>query len=134
MSDDDSPLDISPFTDPQWWAMCSINMDLPHPLDKADLSRPFVYQRGYGVFYVPGGRHQAVMSLLLAFQHGLNSGVDVANKLSLEYSSGTADHWLEHTPGAAFKSSVGKHVQVAGPDSLTAIERRILGSVQYVFR
>lgn len=95
-------------TDPMWWAMCDFHMDVPRPLAEADLSKPFVYERKWGVFYVPMGCHLAAMSLLLAFQHGSTDGIAVAEKLGLRFSEGTADYWLEHTAGAAFRSSVAK--------------------------
>lgn len=127
-------LDISPFTEKQWWRMCDVGLHLPTPLAEADLSRPFVYERRYGVFYVPGGHHPGAMSFLLALQHGCDSGMDVAEKLKLEYSSGTADYWLEHTPGAAFRSSVGKRIQVATGRGLTVQERRLFGDFDCVFQ
>lgn len=64
-------LDTSPFTDEQWWAMCDAHMSLPVPLAKADLTKPFVYERRFGLFYVPFGFHHRAMSLLLAFQYDL---------------------------------------------------------------
>lgn len=125
--------DISPFTEQQWWKMCGVGLDLPVSLHQADLARPFVYERRYGVFYVPGGHHPSAMSYLLALQHGCEDGIEVAAKLKLEYSGGTADHWLEHTPGAAFKSSVGKRIQVATGRGLTILERRLFGDFDCVF-
>jgi len=119
-------LDISPFTDEQWWAMCDANMSLPEPLAKADLTKPFVYERRFGVFYVPFGYHQLAMGTLLAFQHGLTKPGQVAELLNLNLF-GTGGHWLEHTEGACFFSSVGRTFQVWNPRSLNAIERRILG-------
>lgn len=123
---------VPEFTDPQWWAMCDANMSLPVPLAKADLTKPFVYERRFGVFYVPGGFHQTAMSLLLAFQHDLTSGVDVSEKLKLKYSDGTSEYWLTHTPGACFRSSVGKKVQAGRKGSLTVMEWRRFGDVSYV--
>ena len=117
----------------QWNCFCDFHMSKPVPLASADLSRPFVYERQYGLFYVPSGLHQSAMSFLLALQHGLDHGIDVAEKLKLKYSDGTADHWLEHTPGAAFKSSVGKRIQVAKHRGLTIQERRLFGDVDCVF-
>ena len=67
------------------------------------------------------------MSFLLAFQLGCEDGIDAAEKLNVTYSSGTADYWLENTPGAAFKSSVGKRIQVATGRGLTVQERRMFG-------
>ncbi len=126
-------LDITPFTDEQWWNMCDAGMGLPLPLDQADLSKPFVYDRSYGVFYVPMGQHQHAMSLLLAFQHGLASTMGLAEKLGLEPHGETADRWLESTPGAAFRSTVGKRIQVATGKGLTAQERRLFGDFERVF-
>jgi hypothetical protein len=111
-------------TDQMWWKMCDANMCRPVPLAEADLTKPFIYERSWGVSYVPGGYHQSAMSLLLAFQHGLRTGIDVSEKLKLRYSDGTADHWLEHSPGAAFLSSVGKKIQVGSIKGLTVQERR----------
>lgn len=124
------PEDIS---DEMWWAMCDAHLSLPVPLAEADLSKPFVYERSRGVFYVPGGYHPSAMSILLAFQHGLTCGIDVAEKLKLEFSSGTADYWLEHTPGAAFRSSVGRCVVVGSTKGLTIQERRLFGEVKCAF-
>lgn len=111
-----------------WWKMCDVHMSRPVPLHEADLTRPFIYERSWGVSYVPSGFHQVAMSLLLAFQHGLLHGIDVSEKLKLDFSSGTADYWLEHSPGAAFLSSVGKTIQVGNPKGLTIFERRKLRS------
>lgn len=118
----------------QWSQFCDFCMSEPVPLATADLTRPFVYERQYGVFYVPWGKHQSAMSFLLALQQGCEDGIDVASKLKLNYSEGTADYWLEHTPGAAFRSSVGKKIQVASGRGLTPQERRLFGDVDYVFQ
>jgi len=121
-------------TQHQWNKFCDFCMSEPVPLGQADLTRPFVYERQYGVFYVPGGKHPSVMSFLLALQHGCEDGIDVAENLKLEYSSGTADYWLENTPGAAFRSSVGKRIQVATGRGLTDQERRLFGDVDCVYQ
>lgn len=117
----------------QWNQFCDFCMSHPVPLAEADLSKPFVYERRYGVFYVPGGMHQSAMSFLLALQQGCEDGIDAAEKLGLSYSDGTADRWLEHTPGAAFRSSVGKRVQVGSGKGLTVQERRLFGDVSCAF-
>lgn len=127
-------LDVRPFTDEQWWSMCDANMSLPESLAKADLTRPFVYDRRYGVFHVPSGHHQHAMSILLAFRHGHTKGLAVAEHLGLEFSHGTADEWLRTTPGACFLSSVGRNVLAGSRDSLSVLERRIIGrGVSYAF-
>ncbi|WP_028536147.1 hypothetical protein [Paludibacterium yongneupense] len=122
-----------PFSEAQWAAMCDCHMSMPVALPQADLERPFIYERRYGLFYVPGNCHQAAMSLLLAFQHGLATGPDVAAGLGIDYPSSTADHWLEHTPGAALKSSAGARIQVARVKRLNTNERRFFLGAQGVF-
>ena len=121
-------------TNRQWNQFCDFGMSDPIGLQHADLTKPFVYERRFGVFYVPGGMHQSAMSFLLALQYHRETGVDVAEQLKLQYSSGTADHWLEHTPGAAFKSSVGKRIQIATRTNLTFQERKLFGEVDEVFK
>lgn len=120
-------------TDKMWWKMCDFHMALPIALGDADLTKPFVYERKWGVFYVPMGMHPHAMSLLLAFQHDLTSGIKVGEKLGLSYSDETADYWLEHTAGSAFRSSVGKKIQVANTKGLTVQERRLFGDACCVF-
>jgi len=132
----DAPAAVSatgPFSEAQWAAMCDCHMSLPVALAQVDMERPFIYERRFGVFYVPGNCHQAAMSLLLAFQHGLPSGAEVAAALGVDYPAATADHWLEHTPGAALKSSAGSRVQVARVKRMNASERRFFLGAQGVF-
>lgn len=121
------------FTDKMFWKMVDCNMSNPVPLAEADLTKPFVYERRWGVFYVPFGYHAISMSLLLAWQNNCDSPIDVGDLLGLRASDETADHWLEHTEGAAFRSSVGKQIQVATRKGLTVQERRLFGDVACVF-
>lgn len=115
-----------PFTDRQWWRMCGLDMSRPVPLAQAEPAKPFVYDRKWGLFYVPSGKHSSAASLLLSWHHGLNSGIDVSEKLKVKYSSGTFEHWLCTIPGTAFLSSVGKSVYCGEPGNLTVIEKRLL--------
>ena len=118
---------------PQWHHVWNCGMSMPVPLSVADLTKLFVYERQYGVFYVPWAKHQSAMSCLLALQHGCEDGIEVSDKLHLEYTGGTADYWLAHTPGSAFLSSVSKRIQVATGRGLTPQERRLFGDVEHVF-
>ena len=113
--------------------MARCQMAEPLPLAQAKLDQPFVYSRQYGVFYVPARYHQIAMTLLLAFQQGLASGEDVAAAMKLPYPDGTADRWLEETPGTAFKSSVGSRIQVGHIRKLSLEERRYFVGAQSVF-
>ncbi|WP_077594131.1 hypothetical protein [Polaromonas sp. A23] len=105
----------------------------PKPFHLADLSRPFVYDRAFGVFYCVPGHHRCTMSLLLAYAKGYESGIDAAEDLDLDFPDETADRWLEEVQGTAFRSSVGHRVQVGKRANLTLIEKRWLGEVEYVF-
>lgn len=127
-------LDVAPFTDAQWGAMCSVHLGLPEPLARADLSSPFVYDRKWGVFACPDGYHQAAMGLLLAFHHGETDRLAVAARLGLDVPYGAADHYLANTRGTAFKSSVGvRAVSTWGASSLSVVEKRLLGpAIQYL--
>lgn len=107
----------------------------PFPLGSADLTQPFVYERRFGVFYVPFGYHQSFMALLLAFQHNSTDAFAVGKKLGLSsYGSGDiADYWFRTTPGAAFRSSVGDHIQVWTLTGMTVFERTVFGSAIRLF-
>lgn len=120
------------FTDQQFWKMCDARMGEPVPIAKADLSKPYVYDRKWGVFWVPMGHHQAAMSLLLAFHLGFKDGLDVAEHLGLSYSHDTADYYLEHFPGTCFMSSQSKTVKAWKKGSLSAMELRFLRPVSYL--
>ena len=120
-------------TDKMWNAMCVANMSLPLPIDQADFSRPFVYDRSYGVFFVPSGSHQAAMSLLLAWKNQEKNGVRVAEKLGLSYSDGTAYYYLEHIQGTACLSSVGKRICAVKKSNLSELEKEYFGVVNYLF-
>jgi len=119
-------------TDKQWWSMCDAHMSRPVSLRDADLSRPFVYDREYGLFYVPMGYHQQAMALLLAFKHGLTEGYAVVEQLGLRDVSEAADEWLMSHAGTCFKSSQGALVQCGRPNHLSVGELRQFEDVQYL--
>lgn len=110
--------DFATLKNRQWNQFCDFGMSDPVPLASADLTRSFVYERRFGVFYVPSGMHTSVMSFLLALQMGCDHGIDAAEKLGVAYSGGTAEYWMEHTPGGAMRSSVGKRIHVGDAQSL----------------
>ena len=107
----------------------------PVPLDEADLSKPFVYDREWGIFYVPSGYHQSVQCMLLAWKKGYPSITDLLiNDPELEaevkektYSSAgkysyLADKFLE-LQGTAMKSSIGDKLQVYSLKNLSFNEK-----------
>ena len=112
--------------------MCDAGMSLPEPLETADLTKPFVYDRKYGVFPVIRGNHQVAMSLLLAVHKGYKNGVDASEKMGLEYSHGTADHYLVNITGTAFLSSVGKCITAGSKNNLNEKEKDYFGSISYL--
>lgn len=114
-------------TQDQRWRAIDTHMSDPIPLKDADLTKPFVYDREYGVFYVAGGYHPSAMSLLLAWHHGYEDPIDYAMDNNLDYYYDTADKWLKETKGAAFKSSVGKRIQAGPRSNFTLGELKILG-------
>jgi hypothetical protein len=108
--------DFGPFTDEQWWALCSLRVGMPLPLSEACLDSPFVYDRKWGLFYVASGYHVHMMGLLLAFHHGYTDWIDFARSIGVkggDVISKLADAYLEQIEGTAFKSSMGSHI-VAG--------------------
>lgn len=117
-------------TDQQMDKLYDLNASDPVPLGLADLSKPFVYDREYGVFYVASGYHPAVMSQLLAMAHGCANQSEVAALLKLRDSHAMADRWLETRVGA-YRSSVSNKVLAGRRGQLTPIERRLLGEVHY---
>lgn len=121
------------FTPQQWQILLGAGATEPQPLHLADLSQPFVYYRPVGVIHCGAGKHRLAMSILLAFAHDCASGVEVGEHLGLDFPDETADRWLEITPGAAFRSSVGRKVQAGKRVHLTMIEKRWLGDVEYLF-
>lgn len=119
-------------TNRMWYQMCDCNMSLPEPLEVANLSKSFVYDRKFGVFQVPSGSHQAAMSLLLSWHHGLNNGVKVAEHLKLKYSDQTADYYLLNISGTAFLSSVGKSVYAGKINNLNEKEKDYFSNIKYI--
>ena len=121
-----------------WWAMCDAGMSLPVPLRKADLSKEFVYDRRYGVFHCDFGKHQSVMALLLAWDHGVH------NYLRIDYKSlnigefgksdacSYADYYLENTKGTCFLSSQSETIKVGRKCNLNGLELDYFTPVQYL--
>lgn len=99
--------------DELWWLLCSFKMSEPVPLHKADLTKPFIYDRNFGVFYVPFGLHQAAMSLLLAWHFDTRTylDLDVAALFGLrDHDTGELSERFLMMSGTCFKSGVGKQI------------------------
>ncbi|GBG14449.1 uncharacterized protein NMK_2048 [Novimethylophilus kurashikiensis] len=122
-----SALELVMLTEKQELALDACHASQPICLVDADITKPFVYDRWYGFFYVPPGYHQLSMATLLAFHHGEHRAVEAAKKLGLAFSGGAAEHWLKTIPGAAFKSSQGRLIAVGTFRNLSPLERRVFG-------
>lgn len=124
--------------DELWWAMCDAGMSFPVPLRKADLSRPFLYDRRYGVFYCGFAKHQFAMALLLAWDNGVEDFFDIDHeKLGVSQwesrrPSAFADYYLENTKGTCFKSAVGKSIKAGKKGNLNGLEIDYFGMVDYL--
>lgn len=110
--------------------MCDAHMSMPVSLQDADLSKPFVYDRQYGFFYVPFGYHTAAMGLLLAFTIGEVNYINAAEKMNVKFDR-MADKWLE-IEGHCFKSSVSNKVKAGKKGNLSFAELRVFGEVDYI--
>lgn len=126
----------------KWWALVDAGGEEPYPIDQWDMSKPFVYDRKWGVFPVQSGNHFLVMALLYAWHHGFDrlggqferylkeSGVEVKG---IGFVKKYADVYIETIPGTAFKSSVNKKVVFSGkPSHLTETEKDYLGKIEYI--
>lgn len=115
---------------------CDFSVSHPVFLLEADLSRPFVYDRKFGLFYVGSGNHPHIMSMLLAFHNGFDEqygALDYADSVGLRWSSETADRYLETIKGTAFKSSVHDTIFAGKRNNLSPSERKFFGDVKYLF-
>lgn len=113
-------------TDEQWYAMCDARMSRAVALRDADLTKPFVYDRRFGLFYVPMGYHQQAMALLYAFHHGVTRTYECADVLGIAYDrvAKLADRWLSEKSGTCYKSSMHQSIRCWKPGHLSAAELR----------
>ena len=119
--------DIQQTTSAARWRQFLPDAAEPILIHQADLLRPFVYWRRIGVVYVPAGCHQVVMA-------SMNSRLDEPGGHELTVGE-LADEWLEHTEGAAFRSSVGSSIMAGARGNLNATERRLferMGDLRYM--
>lgn len=119
-----------PFSDEQWYQMCSANMSRPVPLHKAELYKPFVYDRQWGLFYVSMGFHYMAMATLLTFRAGFVDPYEYKRSLNLEgydYLHQMADKWLLEVEGTAFASSLDEETITVGKrGNLNAAEKQAM--------
>lgn len=119
-------------TQEQFWAACDANMSDPLTLEQADLSKPFVYDREYGLFYVPCAYHQLALAQLFAWHTGFVKAYDAIDAFKMRDSSQAADKLFENFPGIAILSSVGVTVHAFNKNSLTQREKDFFGKITYM--
>jgi hypothetical protein len=121
-----------------WWSMCDAGMSFPVPLRKADLSKEFLYDRRYGVFYCDYGKHQFAMAQILAWDLGEENYLDIDYK-SLGFSDFSrrdiykySDYYLTNTKGTCFLSSVSNSIKVGKKGNLNSNELDYFYPIQYI--
>jgi hypothetical protein len=93
--------------------MVDVGIGKPIPLSIADLTKSFIYQRGWGVSYVNPGCHRSAMTLLFTFHKGYDRVNLMLDSENFDSSNGlqlSADAWAT-LPGIAWRSSVGKSIE-----------------------
>jgi hypothetical protein len=111
---------------------CDFGMGEPVPFKKADVTESFVYSRKYGFFYVLPCHHQKSMALFYAWDHGQEDPFRWETKrihgtnphLYNASVEDMADYWVDGEQFMAYKSSVGKKIQLGGCGRPTTIEVR----------
>jgi hypothetical protein len=119
-----------------WWKMCDYNMGMPVPLNKADLSESFVYDRKFGVFPVGRCYHQFVMATLQAWNLGKEDYLDIEKE---EVGSkrhhfdvyDISDFYLTNTVGTCYLSSISSTVQAGKKGNLNSRELDYFYPVRY---
>lgn len=119
-------------TDDQLVALRCASAEGPLTLGEADVTKPFVYDREYGFFYVNSCWHGEVMELLLAFHHGCKNEKEISEKLKYRRHCGVgADLFIQTVSGTAYLSSCAKSIQ-ACKKNLTPSERKFFGDIDYL--
>lgn len=116
-----------------WWAMCDAHMSQPVKLRDADITKPFIYDRRWGLFYVPFGYHEFAMGTLYSINNGETNRIDMAEKIGRPYELSTlADLWLEEH-GTAYMSGVAKIITAWSFENLNRQEHDVFGdSIWYI--
>lgn len=117
-----------------WWSMVRYGLSEAHCLRTADLTRPFVYDRYFGFFYVPATKHPAAMSLLLAWHHGCADPFDLPKSVAPSFDSeALADRYLESISGTCYRSSVSKGITYTWTrQSLNVFESDLFSPIKYL--
>lgn len=114
-------------TDEQWWSV-SDYCSQPVNLSTADLERPFLYVRGYGVFCIGMGYHHIMCATIYAWQNGLEFAGDGITELGMSIDD--MAEALTKQEGVAWRSNIGKDVIYAS--KISHAERSFLHNVEYI--
>lgn len=98
-------------TNAQWWGI-SDYASRPVPLREADLTIPFLYVRGYGVFYVRMGCHQIVSAYVFTWINDCEDIIELMDlgKIPSFDAHAAAATELTKLEGVAWLSNIGKPV------------------------
>lgn len=108
-------------------------MDEPVLLQKADLRKPFVYDREYGVFEVQSGFHVMAMCIILAWRRGLDSHLELCIDGIKDHDwDAYSEYYLEHYDGSCYKSSMGKIVYAWSKNTMNETETDYLYPLEYI--
>lgn len=118
---------MNELSDEQWWVV-SDYCSMPVALQSADITKPFIYVRGYGVFYVNMGHHHIMFATIYAWQKGILHAGD--GLIELDMSIDEMADALSEQDGVAWRSSVGRDIIYAS--SLNYAERSYLQTVEYI--
>lgn len=108
--------------------MFNMGMSNPVSLNEADLTRPFVYYRKFGVFYVTQGMHQYAMATLLAWEMDCYNYLRIDHKsigISDFHSSEAcvlADYFMDHYKGVCYMSSLNNKFRASNSKNLNELE------------
>lgn len=113
-----------PLTEPQKRKALEFGMGSPVPFKKADVTESFVYSRKYGFFYVLPCQHSKAMALFYAWDNGQADPFQWYIDGFRHGISWMADQWVDGEEFCAYKSSVGKKIQLGGHGRPTTVEVR----------
>lgn len=91
-------------------------MSDPIKLSNADLTKPFIYHRKHGVFYIRNGYHSAAMTKMLCWELGVYNKDEIDTELLFgkkrtDVDIGfLSDYFIENTKGTCFLSSNSPHI------------------------
>lgn len=119
-------------SDGRKWALAQSGMSFPVTLFEAIRTKPFIYCRSYGLFYVECGSHQIAASLLLSWENGFEDIVETMNHFNMNSLSELSEKWLEVAPGALVLSSVSNIPYASSMDNLNFQEKRFFKKITYL--